>query len=140
MTHTMRQIRLATLALSLALPATLAAGPALADDDCNSPMAQWQSRESAMAWATGLGIKVERMRVDDGCYKMRGRDSENNRVELKVDPATFAVMEMDVRFRPGANVSRYLPGAGAAGTEVAPKKPTDNPLITPGTAPKATSN
>lgn len=138
MTHTMRQIRFATLALSLALPAALAAAPALADEDCNSPMAEWRSREAASAWATGLGIKVERMRVDDGCYRMRGQDSDGNRIGLKLDPATFAVMGMEIRFRPGADISRYLPGA--AKTEAAPRKPADKPLITPGAAPKTTSN
>lgn len=137
MTPAMRYIRSAALALSLASP--LAASAALADEDCSSPMAEWQSREAATAYVAGLGIKVERMRVDDGCYKLRGQDSEGNRIGLKLDPATFAVMGMEVRFRPGADPSRYLKGARAqAGS--APKAPQDNPLITPGTVPKATSN
>ena len=99
-------------ALTLALVIGLAtSGAALADDDdCNSPMSAWQSREAATAHVAGLGITVERLRIDDGCYELRGRDSDGNRVELILDPATLTVMEMEIRFGPGADRARYLHG------------------------------
>lgn len=96
------------LALILSLGAT---GVALADDDCNSPMAAWQSREAASAHVTQLGITPERLQIDDGCYEVRGRDSDGNRIEIKLDPATLALIELDIRFRLGADPSRYLSGA-----------------------------
>lgn len=87
-------------------------GAAWADDDCRSAMADWQPREAAATFVQGLGISPDRLRIDDGCYEVRGRDSDGNEVELKFDPTTFEVMELDVEFRRGADTSRYLSGAG----------------------------
>lgn len=90
----------------------LASAPALADsDDCRSPVAEWQSRDAATAEVGRLGLGADRIKVDDGCYEVRGRDGDGNRVELKLEPATLAVVELKVKFRPGADPSRYLPGA-----------------------------
>jgi hypothetical protein len=108
--------RILPLALILSLGAT---GMALADDDCRGPMDQWQSREVASAYVQNLGISPDRLRIDDGCYEVRGRDSDGNRVELKLDPASLAVIELDVHFRPGADPARYL--AGARGQNAAPQ-------------------
>ncbi|MEZ5741642.1 MAG: PepSY domain-containing protein [Burkholderiaceae bacterium] len=94
------------------------AGPAMADDDCRQPMAQWQSREAVAAHISELGITTDRLRIDDGCYKIRGRDGEGNRIELKIDPATLELLELEVRFRAGADPSRYLSAArGQAGSK-----------------------
>ncbi|MBP7659705.1 MAG: PepSY domain-containing protein [Burkholderiaceae bacterium] len=90
-----------------------ASGAALAADDCRRPMAEWQPREAVTARATELGLTTERLRIDDGCYEVRGRDGDGNRISVTLDPATLVVLELDVRFRPGADVSRYLPDARA---------------------------
>ena len=89
------------------------AGAALADDDCYSPMAQWQPRDATVSHARQLGIDARRLRIDDGCYEIRGRDSDGNRITVKLDPARLALVELDVEFRAGADPSRYLPGARA---------------------------
>jgi hypothetical protein len=91
--------------------ALTASGAALAGDDCRRPMAEWQPRAAVTARVTALGITTERLRIDDGCYEARGRDGDGNRVELKIDPASLAILELEVRFRPGADPSRYLPAA-----------------------------
>lgn len=88
----------------------LAAGGALADDDCTSPMSDWQPREAAVARVGELGVSVDRLRIDDGCYELRGRDAEGNRVEMQLDPATLEVRELEIRFGHGADWSRYFPG------------------------------
>ena len=55
-------------------------------------------------------------------------DADGNRVELKIEPATLAIMELEVRFRPGADASRYLPGAKSqAGKTSAPAGATAQP-------------
>lgn len=95
-----------TLAIVLAGP-----GVALASDNCRRPMAEWQSRESVTAHVAERGIASERLRIDDGCYEVRGRDDKGNQVELTVDPASLAILELKVRFTPGADTSRYLPAA-----------------------------
>ncbi|MEN1960093.1 PepSY domain-containing protein [Luteimonas sp. MJ246] len=91
--------------------ALTASGAALAGDDCRRPMAEWQSRETVTALATELGLTTERLRIDDGCYEVRGRDGDDNQVGLKIEPASLAILKLEVRFRPGADASRYLPAA-----------------------------
>jgi hypothetical protein len=108
------------------------AGAALADDDCRTPMSQWQPREAVIAHAAQLGIEASRLKIDDGCYEIKGRDADGNRVEVKLDPATMAVRKLEVEFRAGADPSRYLEGARAPMQRSAPK---DNPLSEPGSTP-----
>jgi len=88
-------------------------GAALAGDDCHRPTAEWQSRDAAMSHVTEMGITTTRLSVDDGCYEVRGQDAEGNQIELKMDPATLVPVKLEIRFRPGADPSRYLPGARA---------------------------
>ena len=100
----MRQTLLFAAVVSLA-----GASAAFADDDdCRSPMSAWQPREAVVDFVTTLGISVERLRIDDGCYEIRGRDGDGNRVGLQLDPATLAVRELAVRFRDGADATPYL--------------------------------
>ena len=80
-----------------------------ADDDCTSPMSEWQPREAVTEYVTDLGISPERLRVDDGCYEVRGLDADGNRVELEIEPATLVVQKLKVRLQPDADLSRYLP-------------------------------
>jgi len=96
-------------------------GTARASNDCRHPMAEWQSRETVTNHVRDRGITTERLRIDDGCYEVRGRDGDGNQVELKIDPASLAVLELEVRFRPGADTTRYLaPARGPAGKTTKP--------------------
>lgn len=79
------------LMLAIALIAT----PALADDDCAVPMTQWQPREAVTALAAEQGWVLRRLRIDDGCYEVIGRDAQGRSIEVKLDPATLAVVEME---------------------------------------------
>lgn len=110
------------LVLSLGLSAALAE----AGDDCDVPVQRWQSREAVMQMAARQGWQVQRLKIDDGCYEIRGRDGDGNRVRVMLDPATLAILELDVRFRPGADVSRYL-----ADVRAQPGKPLKPPAARP---------
>lgn len=94
-----------TLACVIAMTAP---GAALANDDCRRPMVEWQPRETVTAHVAERGITTERLRIDDGCYEVRGRDDKGNQVELTIDPASLAILDLKVRFGPGADTSRYL--------------------------------
>lgn len=119
--------------------ALTSSGAALASDDCRRPMAEWQSRDSVAAHVTELGVTTERLRIDDGCYEVRGRDGDGNRVDLKIDPATLVLLKLEVRFRPGADSSRYVPGArGQPGKSTRP--PAAKSPSTPSTAAQAGAN
>ncbi|TDK41322.1 PepSY domain-containing protein [Antarcticimicrobium luteum] len=75
--------------------AVFPAGAALADDDCFVPMKDWQPRENVARFAEEKGWSVSRIKIDDGCYEIKGRDAEGRRIEVTVHPATLAVIEIE---------------------------------------------
>ena len=81
----------------LLLSLGLLAGPALADDDCDAPVRQWQPREAVMQMAAQKGWQVQRLKIDDGCYELRGRDAQGRGFKAKIDPRTLAIVKMKQR-------------------------------------------
>lgn len=81
---------------ALAILALLPAGVALADDDdCAAPRDTWQPREAAMQIARRNGWTVQDFEIDDGCYEIEGRDSDGREIEVKLDPATLQIVDID---------------------------------------------
>ena len=83
------------LTIVIALACTHAAW---ADDECHRPVAQWQPREAVAAHVAAQGITIDRLHIDDGCYELRGRDTDGNRLHLTLDPVTLEILSMRVRF------------------------------------------
>ncbi|CUH88843.1 hypothetical protein PH5382_02787 [Phaeobacter sp. CECT 5382] len=84
------------LNMATLLAGLVAAGAALADgDECHVPMSQWQPREALLAMVADQGWTVRRIRTEDGCYKIKGRDTEGREIEVKVDPATLAMVDFE---------------------------------------------
>lgn len=119
----------------LALATVLSVSPALASADCDAPASRWQSRESVRQMAVQKGWEIHRLKIDDGCYEVRGTDAEGRGFKAKIDPETLEVVKLKQRDRkrernrerdrerePGANRSGSSPAAG--------------PLFNPGTAPR----
>jgi hypothetical protein len=80
----------------LAFLVVVPAGMALADDDdCFVPMKDWQPREMVTQLAAENGWAVRRIKIDDGCYKIKGRDANGRRIEVKVHPQTLQVIELE---------------------------------------------
>ncbi len=79
----------------LILTLLLCATPALADDDCAVPMTDWQPREAVVKLAAEKGWDLRRIRIDDGCYEVIGRDAEGRGIEVKLDPASLEVVEFE---------------------------------------------
>ena len=86
--------RLTIFAFLLAFPA----GVALADDDCFVPMADWQPREAVAQYAKDKGWTLRRIKIDDGCYEIDGRDAQGRRIEVTIHPATLEVIEIEIEF------------------------------------------
>ncbi len=82
-----------------ALGAFLAAAPVLAGDDCDVPVSQWQSRDAVMRRAAQQGWKVQRLKIDDGCYEILGRDDQGREFKAKLDPKTLEPVKMKRRDR-----------------------------------------
>ena len=124
----------------LALSLGLAALPALADDDCNAPMDRWQSREAVRQMAVQQGWQIQRLKIDDGCYEIRGTDSQGRTFKAKRDPETLKVVKMKQRDREHSQKrdrDRDREGATPQGGPTQPGGTTaPSPLFTPGTAPR----
>ncbi|MEZ5859539.1 MAG: PepSY domain-containing protein [Geminicoccaceae bacterium] len=84
-----------TLAI-LAFFAVPPVGAALADDDCTVPMAEWQPREAVQQMADAQGWAVRRIKIDDGCYEIKGRDAAGRAIKVKIDPATLTIVELEL--------------------------------------------
>ena len=69
-------------------------GAAMADDDCHLPMDQWQPREAIQKMAETRGWQVSRIKIDDGCYQVRGLDETGQAFKAKIDPETLSVVNM----------------------------------------------
>ncbi|WP_439154403.1 PepSY domain-containing protein [Yoonia sp.] len=129
-----------TFACVVFAAALVAAGAASADDnECDIAMSEWQPKEAAAAYAETLGIRVRKIKIDDGCYEIDGRDSDGSKVEIKLEPDTLVLRALEVAFRDGADPSRYLDGARGP-APMTPGVPADNPLMTPGSAPQVNVN
>ncbi len=81
------------------LGACLVAAPVLAGDDCDVPVSQWQSRDAVMRRAAQQGWQVQRLKIDDGCYEIRGRDAQGREFKAKLDPKTLETVKMKLRDR-----------------------------------------
>ncbi|WP_415233962.1 PepSY domain-containing protein, partial [Pseudorhodobacter sp.] len=78
----------------LALLAALPAGMAFADDDCTVPLANWQPRAAVERLAQDNGWTLRRIKIDDGCYEVKGRDATGREIKAKIDPATLRVIKL----------------------------------------------
>lgn len=79
----------------LAFLAALPAGAALADDDCFVPMADWQPRAAVAEFAISQGWEVRRIKIDDGCYEIDGRDAQGRAIEVKLHPGMLQIIEFE---------------------------------------------
>lgn len=79
----------------LAFLTVLPAGAALADDDCFVPMADWQPREAVAEFALAQGWEVRRIKIDDGCYEIDGRDAAGHEIEVTLHPGTLEIIEFE---------------------------------------------
>ena len=75
--------------------AMMPAGAALADEACFVPMADWQPREAVEKLAQTKGWTVRRIKIDDGCYELKGQDENGKTIEVTIHPATLEVIRVE---------------------------------------------
>lgn len=123
------------------LALALAGAPARADDDCNAPVQRWQSRDAVRQMAAQRGWKIQRLKIDDGCYEIRGTDADGRAFKGKVDPETLQVVKLEHRERDRGERRRERQdqprsaGPAASAASAAAAAP-GAPVFTPGTAPR----
>jgi len=116
-----------------------AAGPglAMADDDCHVPMTQWQPREAVQKMAQARGWQVSRIKIDDGCYQVRGVDETGQAFKARIDPATLSVVRMKRKDRHDEDDTRERRQSSGSGMTGASGKPAPNRLFETGKSPQA---
>ncbi len=118
---------MATRTLVLGIVSLVLAGSVLADEHCDEPVAHWQSRDALRQQLESHGWKVQRIKVDDGCYEVKGVDRIGNRFEAKYTPASLKIRELEIRFDHSGSASDYLdkpaPHAGASNLPVESERP-----------------
>ena len=120
----------------LVLSLGLAALPTWAGDDCDAPVNRWQTREALRQWAAAQGWQIQRLKIDDGCYEIRGTDEQGRSFKAKVDPESLKVLKIKQRdrdrehHREREGTAQHNPPPQPDGT------PTPSPLPTPGSAPR----
>ncbi len=122
----------------LVLSLGLAVLPAWASDDCDAPVNRWQTREALRQWASAQGWQVQRLKIDDGCYEIRGTDAQGRRFKARIDPETLKVLKIKQgdqqrdreRNREREGAAQHNPPPQPDGTAV----PSPSPA--PGSAPR----
>lgn len=90
----------------LAASLGLAAAPAVAGDDCDVPIERWQTREAVTQMARQKGWNLKRVKIDDGCYEVRGEDAQGRAFKAKLDPATLEIVKIKYRDHDGHDRER----------------------------------
>ncbi|MFS2156754.1 PepSY domain-containing protein [Pseudomonas sp. Pseusp122] len=94
---------------STALLSVLLTGYALADDDCREPVSDWQPRETLRQRVEQqYGWNVQRIKVDDGCYKIKAADRKGNAIEARYAPASLRMRTLQVNFGDDGDARDYL--------------------------------
>ena len=83
-------LRSALVVLSLGLVTM----PTRASDDCDAPVNRWQTREAVRQMAAAQGWQIQRLKIDDGCYEIRGTDVQGRSFKAKIDPESLKVLKM----------------------------------------------
>ena len=103
------QVFIPTLTASAGmLISILIGGPALAEDNCVDPVANWQSREVLRQQVEQHGWTIKRIKVDDGCYEVRGVDSKGNKFKATYAPVSLQIQALEISFGKDADTSGYL--------------------------------
>lgn len=79
-----------TTLLAAMLVSITAVSAAQADDDhCpRVPVDRWMSEQQIRERATGLGLEVRKIEVDDGCYEVKARNRDGRKLEVRFHPET----------------------------------------------------
>ncbi len=90
------------------LSSALFSGIALADTKCDDPVARWQPRETLRTQLEQQGWTIQRIKVDDGCYEVRGVDHNGNPFRATYAPASLQIQKLEIDFTGGGKASDYL--------------------------------
>lgn len=80
----MMRVLLVTAVLCL-----IGSGAAFAGERCSVPKAEWQPEQALRQKLEGAGWKINRIKIDDGCYEVYGFDADGQRAETYFNPKSL---------------------------------------------------
>lgn len=98
------------LLVTTMLVATLTTGVTFADDDCYDPIADWQPRDVLRQMLEAEGWEIRRIKVDDGCYEVKGYDQHGNKIKAEYFPASLRLRKLKIEFEEDAVIPDGLYG------------------------------
>ena len=81
--------------LPAAILSLMASGAAFASDTCSVPKTEWQPEQALRQKLEGTGWKINRIKIDDGCYEVYGTDAKGQRAETYFDPKSLEPVKND---------------------------------------------
>ncbi|MBL0164222.1 MAG: PepSY domain-containing protein [Xanthomonadales bacterium] len=106
---------------SAVLASLIFSSAAMAADDCTDPVTDWQPRETLRQQIEQHGWEVQRIKVDDGCYEVRGIDKIGNEFKAKYAPASLHIRKLEITFVRDGDAADYL--------DRNPDQKTDEPSV-----------
>ena len=98
-----------TILIVAVMSSMISSGVLLADeDDCVDPVANWKPREVLQQQLEQRGWSIQRIKVDDGCYQVRGVDHLGNKFKAIYAPASLRIRKLEIVFSNGGDASDYL--------------------------------
>ncbi len=94
--------------MGIALAVLSFSGTVWADDHCTDPVADWQPREVLRQQLEQRGWTVHRIKVDDGCYEVKGVDQNGNAFKAKYAPASLRIQKLEIKFDHDGDAAEYL--------------------------------
>jgi hypothetical protein len=71
----------------------MSSGAASASEGCSVPKADWQPETALRQKLETEGWKINRIKIDDGCYEVYGFDGKGQRAETYFDPKSFEIVK-----------------------------------------------
>ncbi|ODR98316.1 hypothetical protein AUC69_10605 [Methyloceanibacter superfactus] len=71
----------------------ISSGAAFANEGCSVPKAEWQPEQVLRQKLEAEGWKINRIKIDAGCYEVYGFDGKGQRAETYFDPKSFEVVK-----------------------------------------------
>ncbi|MDN6180885.1 MAG: PepSY domain-containing protein [Halomonas subglaciescola] len=81
---------------------------AQASHDCKDPVTDWQPRDVLRQQLEDKGWEVRRIKVDDGCYEIKGFDQHGNKIKAEYSPASLRLRKLKIKFDEGAVIPEGL--------------------------------
>lgn len=88
----------ASLLITALLTTSLWAGLVFAEDDCHDPVTDWQPKQVLREKLEAEGWQIHRIKVDDGCYEMKGFDQHGNKIKAEFYPKTLQLRKLKMKF------------------------------------------